>query len=144
MKTMCFLLGCCKMQLVSQYVACSPFLGDNTRFLVSGRRVSNLQASHDSVFAAVQNYSLLDSALAMFLRTIVDVARSEPVFSHLTGKTNFANEHKGTFVLPVAEIALPMCHNMVWLALSTERCLGQPIITYRGATRVRVCNKNSH
>ena len=42
-----------------------------------------------------------------------------------------------TFVLPVAEIiVLPMCHKMVWLALFTERRLGQAIITYRGAIGV--------
>ena len=41
--------------LVAQYVACSPFLGNNTRFLVSGcHRVSNLPASRDAAFAAVQ------------------------------------------------------------------------------------------
>ena len=64
------------------------------------------------------------------------------------GKTNFANEHKvsiptlaPTFVLPVEEIALPMCHKMVWLAIFTEPCLGQPILTYRGAIRVRVGKK---
>ena len=34
-----------------------------------------------------------------------------------------------------------MCHKMVWLALFTELCLGQPIITYRGAIRVRVDKK---
>ena len=53
MKPMCILLVCCNMQLVVQYVA---FLGDNTPFLVSGRRgrVSNLPASRDAVFAAVQ------------------------------------------------------------------------------------------
>ena len=48
------LAGVLQMQLVTPYVACSPFLGDNTRCLVSGRRVSNLQASRDAVFAAVQ------------------------------------------------------------------------------------------
>ena len=43
-----------------------------------------------------------------------------------------------TFVLPVAELILPMCHKMVWLALFTGQCLGQPIITYRGTIRIRV------
>ena len=45
------------------------------------------------------------------------------------------------FVLPVAEIALLMCHKMVWLVLFTEPCLGKSIITYRGAIRVRVGKK---
>ena len=69
-------------------------------------------------------------------------------FSYSTGKTNFANEYKcsfpPTFVLPVAEIVL-MCDKMVWLALFTERCLGQPIITYMGAklATVSCVGKNS-
>ena len=43
------LAGALQLQLVAQYVAWSTFLGDNTRFLVSGRRrVSNLQASPGS------------------------------------------------------------------------------------------------
>ena len=48
------LAGVLQMQLVAQYVACSPFLGNNTCFFLSGRRVSNLLASRDAVFAAVQ------------------------------------------------------------------------------------------
>ena len=55
-------------------------------------------------------------------------------FSYSTGKTNFANEHRGscqpTFVLQVAEIVLPICNKMVGLALFTERRLGQPINNY--------------
>ena len=140
---MCLLLVCCKMQSVAQYVACSPFLGDNARFLVTERRVSNLPASRGRSFWRSSN-RLPDSVLVMFLR-----ARRWPVGAcafhiqpeKLTLRMSTKLAFPPTFVLPVAEIALPMCHKMVWLALFTEPCLGKFIITYRGAIRVRVGKK---
>ena len=92
MKTMCLLLVCCKMQLVTQYVACSPFLGDNTRFLVSVRGVSNLPASHGCSFCRSSN-SLLGSVLVRFLRArrwLVGAC----AFHIQRAKRTFANEHK--------------------------------------------------
>ena len=88
---------------------------------------------------------LLDSVLVMFPR-----ARRWPVgacaFHIQPAKRSLRMSTKlpfpPTFVL--LEIALPMCHMMVWLALFTEWCMGQPIITYRGAIRFRVGKQNSH
>ena len=56
------LAGALQLQLVAQYVAWSTFLGDNTRFLVSGRRrVSNLQASRGSFCRSRADTRLSDS-----------------------------------------------------------------------------------
>ena len=94
--------------------------------------MSNLPACRGRSFCRSSN-SPLGSVLVMFLSLC---------FSYSTDKTNFANEPKlpvafpPTFVLPVAEIVIPMCHKMVWLALFTEQYLGQPIITHRGVIGV--------
>ena len=68
MKTMCLMLVCCKMQLVMQYVACSPFLGDNTRFFSVGTPGVKSAGVTGCSFCRSSN-KLLDSDLAMFLRT---------------------------------------------------------------------------
>ena len=111
--------------------------------------MSNLPASRDAVFAAdgsvqIGFYTQCWSMVMCF--SGLDVGRWEPVLFILNRQNELSTKSAfpPTFVLPVAEIALPVCHKMVWLALSTELCLGQPIITYRGATRVRVGKKNSH
>ena len=135
MKTMCLLLVCCKMHLVAQFVACSPFLGDNTRFVVGSSCVKSASVTGRSFCRRRRSSNmLLYSVLVMFLR-----ARRLPVGAcafHIqpakrTLRMSPQLAFPPTFVLPVAEIALPMCHTMVGLHCSnvTELCLCQPIIT---------------
>ena len=140
MKTMCLLLACCMMQLFAQSVACSTFLGDNTCFFESGRRVPHLPAYRGHSFCRSSN-RLLGSMLVMFLRArrwLVGACAFHIQQAKRTLRMSTKLAFPPTFVLPVAEIALPMCHKMVWLALFTELCLSQPILTYRGAIRVSV------
>ena len=146
MKTMRLLLVCCKMQLVAQYVACSPFLGDNTRFLVAVGTPCVKYASVTGPSFCRSSNRLLDSVLVMFLsarRWPVGVCAFHIQLAKRTLRMSTKLAFPPTFALglPVAEIALPMCHKMVWLALCIELCLGQPIISYRGAIRVRVGKK---
>ena len=98
----------------------------------------------DAVFAVRSSNMLLDSVLVMFPRARrwpvgVCACHIQPAKRTLRMSTKVA--FPPTFVLPVAQIALHMCHKMVWLALFTDPCLDQPIITYRGAIRVRVGKK---
>ena len=143
MKTMCLLLACCKMQLVVQYVACSPFFCDNTRFFSVGAPCVKSASVTGRSFCRSSN-RLLDSVLVMFLRArrwLVGACAFHIQPAKRTLRMSTKLPFPPTFVLPVAEIALPMCHKMVWLALFTELCLGQPIISYRGDIRVCVGKK---
>ena len=94
------------MQLVGQ----SPFLGDNTMFFEWGLRFSNLPASRGRSFCRSSN-RLLGSMLVMFLRPrrwpVAPCAfHVQPTKRTLRMSTNLA--FRPTFVLPVAEIVLPI------------------------------------
>ena len=71
----------------------------------------------DAVFATVQ---IGFQAQCWSCFSGLDVGRSEPagVFHIQPAKRTL---RMSTFVLLVAEIALPMCDKMIWLALFTER-----------------------
>ena len=71
------LAGVLQRQLVAQYVACLPYLGDNTRFLVSGlRRVSNLQASREQFLPSRADVRLSDIRLS--LETLLKLSTEWP------------------------------------------------------------------
>ena len=101
---------------------------------------SNPSASRGRSFCASSNM-LLGSMLVMFLTVRLwpvgaCAFHSQPAKQNLRMSTKLA--FPPTFILPVAKFFLPMCHKMIWLALFTERCLSQPIITYRGANSMLV------
>ena len=133
----------CSLLLFHPSVRAS-LLSDNTG---ARRRFSNTSASRgqvDAVFAPVQ-IGFYAQSWSYF--SGVDFGRSEHVlfiFKWQNELCDRVGSFPPTFVLQVADIVLPMCDKMVWLAVFTERYLSQPIITYRGAKLSTVSRVGKH
>ena len=91
-------------------------------------------------FCAISN-RLLGSMLVMFLRGTLWSVWACAFHIQLAKRTLRTSTNVASHLLSFIKIVPPMCDEMVWLALFTERCLGQPILTTNLAACVCQCAK---